>query len=97
MLKMARTKQDKIVIKVPDARHMQYFKDALTVSNNMRSAQNLGQISMETFALNALIAGSNQVIEWFVNQAKQAETTDVTGKPENDWQLPSQESDTQLS
>ncbi len=65
---MAKIKQKQIVIKVPDEQHEKYFQLALNVTNAIRTAQKKPVINLETLALNSLIAGSNQVVEWYVKE-----------------------------
>jgi hypothetical protein len=67
---VSKKKKDKPMIKmlVPDAQHMQHFTNALGITNHIRKQQKMPALGMEKFALQALIAASNDVLGWYQKQ-----------------------------
>ena len=72
-LNMAKKKQVEITIKVPDAKHMEYFTSALSIANAYRLNQGESIMSLERFALNSIITGSNSIMEFYAEQRRKQE------------------------
>ena len=59
-------------IKLPDAKHMEYFQAALNIANAFRTAKREPVISMERLALNAIITGMNEIHSEYARMVEEA-------------------------